>query len=51
MLATEKRLFTHEDYRRPPQNDWRHQLIDGEIVISPSPTFFHQTIVDNILGL
>lgn len=45
MIATETRRLTVEDYRRLPDDDWRYQLIDGEIVMSPSPSFFHQTIV------
>lgn len=51
MLATVKRRLTVEDYRQLPADDWRYQLIDGEIVMSPSPNFFHQTILANIFGL
>ncbi len=48
MIATEARRLTVEDYRRLPEDDWRYQLIDGEIVMSPSPNFFHQTILSNL---
>ncbi|MBA3830772.1 MAG: Uma2 family endonuclease [Chthoniobacterales bacterium] len=48
MIATDTRRLTVEDYRRLPEDDWRYQLIDGEIVMSPSPSFFHQTILLNL---
>ncbi|MBA3961829.1 MAG: Uma2 family endonuclease [Chthoniobacterales bacterium] len=51
MIATGTRRCTVEDYRRLPADDWRYQLIDGEIVLSPSPSFFHQRILMNIIEL
>ena len=51
MIATQTGRFTVEDYRKLPDDDWRYQLIDEEIVRSPSPSFFHQTILANIFGL
>jgi Uma2 family endonuclease len=51
MIATETRRLTVEDYRKLPEDDWRYQLIDGEIVMAPSPSFFHQTILANIFGI
>lgn len=51
MIATQTGRLTAEDYRKLPEDDWRYQLIDGEIVMSPSPTFFHQQILGNIFSL
>lgn len=48
MLAIEQRRSTVEDYRRLPPDDWRYQLIEGEIIMAPAPNFFHQTIASNI---
>lgn len=49
MIATEKGRLTAADYRQLPPDDWRYQLIDGEIVMAPAPNFFHQTIGFNIV--
>src|SRR5215217_7775540 len=51
MTATETRRLTVEDYRQLPEDDWRYQLIDGEIVMAPSPSFFHQSISANLVGI
>jgi Uma2 family endonuclease len=37
--------MTIADYRKLPPDDWRYQLIDGEIVMAPAPSFFHQRIL------
>ncbi|MDF0667341.1 MAG: Uma2 family endonuclease [Nitrospira sp.] len=36
--------LTYEDYRLIPDDGKRHELIDGEHVISPSPSIKHQRI-------
>lgn len=51
MIATEAGRFTVEDYRKLPADDWRYQLIDGEIIMAPSPNFFHQTILLNLVDI
>ena len=51
MIATERRRLTVEDYRKLPEDDWRYQLIDGEIVIVPALNFFHQRILMNLLRI
>lgn len=40
-------LLTVADYRATPEGS-RYQLIDGELVMSPSPNRFHQGIVWNL---
>ncbi len=36
--------FTYEDYRNAP-DDKRYELLDGELVVSPSPKTQHQRLV------
>ena len=48
MVQPKPRLkFTVKDYMSTP-NDKRYQLLDGEMIVMPSPTSRHQTIVMNI---
>ena len=51
MIATETRRLTVADYRKLPGDDWRYQLIDGEIIMAPAPNFFHQTILANLVDM
>ena len=48
MLLTTEKHYTKEDYERLPEGA-PYQLIGGELIMSPSPTFFHQEIIANIL--
>lgn len=41
-------LATVEDYRATPEGT-RYQLIEGELIMSPSPNRFHQDIVLNLV--
>jgi Uma2 family endonuclease len=47
MLLTEKKRSTIEDYERLPEGS-PYQLIGGELIMTPSPTPFHQGISQNI---
>jgi Uma2 family endonuclease len=47
MLLTKKKLATVEDYKRLPEGA-PYQLIGGELIMTPSPTRFHQDISGNI---
>jgi Uma2 family endonuclease len=50
MIALQTRPFTVDDYRQLPPDDWRYQLIEGELVnMAPAPSFSHQTIASNIV--
>ncbi len=40
----EKERYTHEDYLRLPEGA-PYQLIDGELVMAPSPTVYHQRLI------
>jgi Uma2 family endonuclease len=44
-MATTARLLTYDDLCRMPDDGRRYELIGGAIVVSPSPTFWHQELV------
>ncbi|MCY3021047.1 MAG: Uma2 family endonuclease [Planctomycetota bacterium] len=37
--------FTYEEYRTLPENGRHYQVVDGDLIMSPSPTFRHQLII------
>jgi Uma2 family endonuclease len=41
--------FTYEDFLLFPNDGKRHELVEGERYVSPSPVFKHQDIVANLL--
>ena len=49
-MYTEKEKYTYEDYLKLPEGA-PYQLINGELVMSPSPTTYHQIIANNISTL
>ncbi len=49
MAVLEKRL-TYVDYEALPEVA-PYQLIDGELIMTPAPTLFHQNIIGNIYQL
>jgi Uma2 family endonuclease len=44
-------LFTVEDYRAMPPGPPYYQLVEGELIMAPSPNSFHQDIAGNIFTL
>lgn len=40
--------FTYEDYRSLPESPDRHELIDGDLYVTPPPTTRHQIVSKNI---
>ena len=48
MLLTAEKLYTAQDYDRLPEGA-PYQLIEGELIMSPSPTNLHQDIILNII--
>ncbi len=44
-------LVSEEDFLRLPEAVTKVELIDGEVVVSPSPSFFHQEIVGRLVVL
>ena len=47
MIATQTRRYTAEDYAALPEGA-PFQLINGELVMSPAPTFPHQIAIGNL---
>jgi len=41
--------FTYEDFLLFPEDGRRHELLDGDHVVSPSPVFKHQDILANLM--
>ena len=49
-MAKTKIKFTYEDYKSLPESETkRYELLEGELVMVPSPTFEHQDILSNLL--
>ncbi len=44
-----KKQVTYQDYRQLPPDDFRHQLIEGEIVMTPASKVVHQIVKNNWL--
>jgi Uma2 family endonuclease len=40
--------FTYADYAVLPENGRIHQVIEGDLLMSPSPSYFHQSLVMRI---
>jgi Uma2 family endonuclease len=49
VLPTTHRHMTAEEYYQLPEGPPYFQLIDGELFMSPSPNFFHQSIVVELI--
>jgi len=41
--------FDYEAYRALPETGPRYQLVDGDLVMSPAPTFWHQEVLVRLL--
>lgn len=51
-MSRAKIRFTYQDYRALPESETaRYELLDGDLVMVPSPTFTHQRIVANLMDL
>jgi Uma2 family endonuclease len=48
MLLTIAKHYTARDYEQMPEGPPYYQLIGGELIRSPSPTYHHQSIILNI---
>src|SRR2546426_1520340 len=50
MLKTAPRPLTVHDYRETPDGPPYYQLIEGDLIMSPSPNYAHQVIHSNIFS-
>jgi Uma2 family endonuclease len=50
MLTIEKERKTAADYAKLPDSKDRFELIDGELIMAPAPTFEHQDILSFLLS-
>jgi Uma2 family endonuclease len=44
-------VLTYEDYAALPNDGWRYEIHDGELSVTPTPTFRHQLIITRLLGI
>ena len=49
MRSTESTLFTAADYRALGEGPPHHQLIEGELIMAPAPSSYHQMILCNLI--
>lgn len=47
-MAPQTKSLTYDDYRTLPDDGKQYELIGGELLMSPSPTYFHQVISRNL---
>ena len=45
------RPLTWDDLQRTPEDGLRYELVDGVLLVSPSPNSIHQRVVGNLFGL
>lgn len=48
MARSAHRLFTYEDLQALPEDGLRHEIIDGEHIVTPSPSTKHQRVSGNL---
>ena len=49
MALEQQRLLTYADYAALPYDGKRYELIDGELFVTPAPSFWHQKFADRII--
>ena len=48
-MPTQNRVYTTEDLERLPE-DWRVELVDGDLVMAPSPVPWHQMLAKRLIS-
>src|ERR1041384_2877769 len=48
---TAKAVLTYADYAALPDDGKRYELLDGELVLKPAPTPYHQIILGNLVSI
>lgn len=46
-----KVIFTYEDLKAIPENGKQYQILEGDLIVSPSPKTLHQIIVLNLSAI
>ena len=46
---TNRRPFTYQDYQQLPEDDHRYEVINGELIMTPSPVTAHQRVMRKLL--
>jgi Uma2 family endonuclease len=44
-----RRLVSEEEFRRLPESTAKIELVDGEVLVAPSPSFWHQEVLARIV--
>ncbi len=47
-IRREKRKYSYEDYMKIPDDGKRYEILNGELIMSPSPTTLHQRVVGKL---
>jgi len=50
-MTVVKVVLTYEDYAALPNDGKRYEIHDGELSVTPSPTFRHQQVLARLLGI
>jgi Uma2 family endonuclease len=50
-MTAVKVVLTYEDYAALPNDGRRYEIHDGELSVTPTPTFRHQQVVARLLGM
>jgi Uma2 family endonuclease len=50
-MAAVRVLLTYDDYLALPDDGKRYEIHDGELSVSPTPTFRHQDVLAALLGI
>ena len=50
-MSTQTRKLTYEEYLKTPEIKARYDIVDGEMIMAPSPDLAHQTILRQLVLL
>lgn len=50
-MAARRTVYTYEDYCRLPDDGYRYEILDGELIREPAPRPLHQIVIKNLLVL
>lgn len=50
-MTAMKVVLTYDDYVTLPNDGRRYEIHDGELSVTPAPTFWHQEVVAALLGI